>query len=205
MVDKSIPFADIIMRNDAPKLVQPVLPEGYYMDTYQEGDDIAWAQMEVFAGDFKTYELALEYFRRVYLPHPEELEKRFVMVRNAAGEGVCSCIAWRSSRNNKPCSTLQWLVTAEGYEGLGLARAAAFETVNRYCALGESPVWLHTQPWSYKAVWLYYQAGFRITSNDLLQSFPNRYAEAMPVLETLIPEEKMKLLREGVLHDRPLW
>ena len=205
MVDKSIPFADIIMRNDAPKFVQPVLPEGYYMDTYQEGDDIAWAQMEVFAGDFKTYELALEYFRRVYLPHPEELEKRFVMVRNAAGEGVCSCIAWRSSRNNTPCSTLQWLVTSEGYEGLGLARAVAFETVNRYCALGEGPVWLHTQPWSYKAVWLYYQAGFRITSNDLLQSFPNRYAEAMPVLETLIPEEKMKLLREGVLHDRPLW
>lgn len=205
MVDKSIPFFDIIMRNDAPKFVQPVLPEGYYMGTYREGDDEAWARMEVFAGDFKTYELALEYFRRTYMPHPEELKKRFVMVRNAAGEGVCSCIAWRSSRNNKPCSTLQWLVTAEGYEGLGLAKAVAFETVNRYYALGESPVWLHTQPWSYKAIWLYYQAGFRITSNDLLQSFPNRFEKAMPVLETLIPEEKMKLLRESVLHDRPLW
>lgn len=205
MVDKTIPFYDIIMRCDDPQHIQVTLPEGFYFDTYRDGDDEAWARMELYAGDFKTYELALEYFRRVYLPHPEELEKRFVMVRNAAGEGVCSCIAWRSSRNNKPCSTLQWLVTAEGYEGLGLARAAAFETVNRYYALGEGPVWLHTQPWSYKAVWLYYQAGFRITSNDLLQSFPNRYAEAMPVLETLIPEEKMKLLREGVLHDRPLW
>jgi len=205
MVDKSIPFADIIMRNDNPQYVQPVLPEGYRMDTYQPGDDEAWARMEVFAGDFKSYELALDYFHRTYLPDPEELEKRFVMVRNEAGEGVCSCIAWRTERNGKPCSTLQWLVTAEGYEGLGLAKAVAFETVNRYHALGEGPVWLHTQPWSYKAIWLYYQAGFRITSNDLLQVFPNRYDEAMPVLETLIPGDKMKLLRESVLHDRPLW
>lgn len=205
MVDKSIPFYDIIMRCDHPQFTQPVLPEGFWMDTYWPGDDEAWARMEVFAGDFKSYDLALAYFRRTYVLHPQELEKRFVMVRNPQGEGVCSCIAWRTERNGKPCSTLQWLVTAEGYEGLGLAKAVAFETMNRYHALGEGPVWLHTQPWSYKAIWLYYQAGFRITSNDLLQRFPNRYAEAMPVLETLIPEEKMKCLQESVLHDRPLW
>lgn len=201
MVDKTIPFADIIMRNDDPQFTQATLPEGFYFDTYRDGDDEAWARMEHYAGDFKTYEIALGYFRSAYLPLMEELKKRFVIVRNKDGEGVCSCIAWKTFRNDKRAAALQWLVTAEGYEGLGLARAVAFETVNRYCQLGESPIWLHTQPWSYKAIWLYYQAGFRITANDRFQTFNNRFAEAMPVLETLIPEEKMKLLRDSVLYD----
>lgn len=92
-------------------------------------------------------------------------------------------------------------MAAEGYEGLGLAKAVVFETVNRYCQIGEAPIWLHTQPWSYKAIWLYYQAGFRITAKDQFQTFRNRFDEAMPVLENLIPHEKMKLLRDSVLYD----
>lgn len=201
MVDKSIPFFDIIMRCDNPQRTQPVLPEGFYFDTYRDGDDEAWAKMEVFAGDFKTYEIALGYFRSAYLEQRKKLEDRFVVVRNKAGEAVCSCIAWKSFRNEFPAAALQWLVTAEGYEGLGLAKAVAFETVNRYHQLQEAPVWLHTQPWSYKAVWLYYQAGFRITAKDQFQTFNNRFEQAMPVLETLIPPEKMHLLRDSVLYD----
>lgn len=201
MVDKTIPFYDIIMRCDAPQHTQVTLPEGFYFDTYRDGDDEAWARMELYAGDFKTYEIALGYFRSAYLTQREKLKKRLVQIRNPQGESVCSCIAWKSFRNQYPAAALQWLVTAEGYEGLGLAKAVVFETVNRYRQLGDAPIWLHTQPWSYKAIWLYYQAGFRITANDQFQTFNNRFEQAMPVLETLIPEEKMKLLRESVLYD----
>ena len=201
MVDKTIPFYDIIMRCDDPQHIQVTLPEGFYFDTYRDGDDEAWARMELYAGDFKTYEIALGYFRSAYLTRREELEKRFVQVRNPEGVSVCSCIAWKTFRNEFPAAALQWLVTAEGYEGLGLAKATAFETVNRYRRLGEAPIWLHTQPWSYKAVWLYYQAGFRIAAKDQFQTFNNRFDQAMPVLETLIPPEKMQLLRDSVLYD----
>lgn len=201
MVDKSIPFFDIIMRCDEPKVTQPTLPDGFYFDTYKEGDDEVWARMELFAGDFRTYEIALGYFRSAYLTRLDELKKRFVVVRNKDGDAVCSCIAWKTHRNEHLAAALQWLVTAEGYEGLGLAKAVVFETVNRYCQIGEAPIWLHTQPWSYKAIWLYYQAGFRITAKDQFQTFRNRLDEARPVLENLIPHEKMKLLRDSVLYD----
>ena len=201
MVNKSIPFFDIIMRCDKPNIVQPTLPDGFYFDTYRDGDDEAWARMELFAGDFKTYEIALGYFRSAYLTRRDELEKRIIIVRNQAGEAVCSCIAWKTFRNDQEASALQWLVTAEGYEGFGLAKAVVFKTVNRYCQLREAPIWLHTQPWSYKAVWLYFQAGFRITAKDQFQTFNNRFTEAMPVLETLIPKDKMKLLWDNVLYD----
>ena len=200
-VDKTIPFKDIIMRNDDPQLYTPVLPEGFSLDTYREGDEYAWAKMEVYAGDFATEEKAVEYFQRIYLSKKDELMKRFVIIRNKDGEGVCSCIAWKTDRQQKPASALQWLVTAPGYEGLGLARAAAAETVNRYHRMGEKPVYLHTQPWSYKALWLYYQHGFKIVRNDTFQVFGNQCDEALEILDTLIPKEKMDLIRADILDD----
>ena len=198
MVDKTIPHRHMIMRMDAPQRRQTQLPEGYYFDTYREGDDLAWAKMERYAGDFRSAEIALGYFRSEYLTRREELEKRFVLIRNAEGEGVCSCIAWNTFRNDRRCPALQWLVTAEGYEGLGLARAVAAETVNRFCQLGEKPVYLHTQPWSYKAVWLYYQMGFRICRRDTFQTFTNQCDEALPIMQTLLPAEKQFILNDLV-------
>ena len=200
-VDKTIPHRHIIMRNDNPELYNPVLPEGYTLDTYREGDEYAWAKMEVYAGDFANEEKALEYFTKTYLSNMDELMKRFVIVRNKDGEGVCSCIAWKTNRKGEPAPALQWLVTAPGYEGLGLARAAAAETVNRYYHLGEKPVYLHTQPWSYKALWLYYQYGFKIVRHDTFQIFENQCDEALEILDTLIPKEKMDLIRADVLDD----
>ena len=190
MVDKTIPYKNVIMRADKFKPQTPVLPEGFYFDKYRDGDDVTWGKMEAFVGDFKSAEIATGYFRSEYLTRREELEKRFIMIRNKDGEGVCSCVAWNTFRKEKRCPCLQWLVTAEGYEGLGLAKAVVAETVNRFIELGEEPVYLHTQPWSYKAVWLYYQFGFNISKNDQFQTFPNDCDEALPYLEKLIPQDK---------------
>ena len=55
------------MRCDNPQYIKPQLPEGFYFDTYRDGDDEAWAKMEHFAGDFKNYAIALGYFRSAYL------------------------------------------------------------------------------------------------------------------------------------------
>lgn len=200
-VDKTIPFKDIIMRNDNPQLYTPVLPEGYTLDTYREGDEYAWAKMEVYAGDFATEEKAVDYFRTIHLIKKDEVMKRFVAVRNKDGECVSSCFAWKTERKGEPVAALQWLVTMPGYEGLGLARAAAAETVNRYYRMGEKPVYLHTQPWSYKALWLYYQHGFKIARKDTFQAFGNDCDEALEILDKLIPADKMAQIRRDVLED----
>jgi len=199
MVDRTIPYKNIIMIAANPEHQTVSLTEGYYFDKYRDGDDEKWAIMEQFVGDFPTTEKALEYFRRVYLSRREELEKRFVIVRNKAGEGVCSCIAWNTSRNGEKCPCLQWLVTADGYEGLGLANAVAAKTVTRFAELGEKPVYLHTQPWSYKAVWLYYKHGFRISRNDQFQTFTNQCDEALAVLKTLMPSDKYEQITANMV------
>jgi len=199
MVDKTIPYKNIIMIAHDPKPQNAVLPDGYYFDKYRDGDDETWAVMEQYAGDFATSEKALEYFRNTYVSRREELEKRFVIVRNKDGEGVCSCIAWNTSRNGERCPCLQWLVTAEGYEGLGLADAVAAETVTRFHDIGEKPVYLHTQPWSYKAVWLYFKHGFRISKNDTFQTFTNQCDEALPILESLIPKDKFEQITANLV------
>lgn len=198
MNDKTIPYKDIIMRMDHPQPQTVVLPEGYYLDAFKPGDEETWADMEYFAGDFVTRELALGYFKYEYMSRPEELQKRFIIVRNSKGEGVCSCVAWNTYREDQRCPALTWLVTAEGYEGLGLADAVAAETVNRFIELGEDHVYLHTQPWSYKAVWLYYKHGFRISKGDSFQGFANRSLEALPILDKILKEDKKCVLTDLV-------
>ena len=198
MVDKTIPFKDIIMVAENLTEQKPVLPEGFYLDTYREGDEVAWAEMEHFAGDFSTVERGVGYFKSAYLLSLDSPE-RMIAVRNPEGKAVAYCIAWRSFSKDEVCNTLQFLVTAKGYEGMGRARAAAKETINRYIKLGAKRVYLHTQPWSYKAIWLYHQVGFRISRNAELQTFGNQCDEALEILETLIPADKMKQIRDGVI------
>ena len=198
MVDKTIPFKDIIMVADNLTEQKPTLPAGFYLDTYREGDEIAWAEMELYAGDFKTLEHGIGYFKSAYLLSLDSPE-RLIAVRNPEGKAVAYCTAWRSFSGTEVCNTLQFLVTAEGYEGMGLARAAAQETINRYIKLGGGRVYLHTQPWSYKAIWLYHQVGFRISRSAKLQTFGNSCDEALEILEALIPADKMKQIRDGVI------
>ena len=50
MVDKTIPYKNIIMVAENLTEQKPTLPEGFYLDTYREGDELSWAEMEVFAG-----------------------------------------------------------------------------------------------------------------------------------------------------------
>ena len=198
MVDKTIPYKNIIMVADNLTEQKPTLPEGFYLDTYREGDELAWAEMEHYAGDFSTVERGIGYFKSAYLLSLDSPE-RLIAVRNPEGKAVAYCTAWRSFSKDEVCNTLQFLVTAEGYEGMGLARAAAMETINRYIKLGAKRVYLHTQPWSYKAIWLYHQVGFRISRSADLQTFGNDCDEALEILETLIPADKMKQIRDGVI------
>ena len=67
MVDKTIPYKNIIMVADNLTEQKPTLSEGFYLDTYREGDEYDWAEMEVYAGDFSTVERGVGYFKSAYL------------------------------------------------------------------------------------------------------------------------------------------
>lgn len=199
MLDKTIPFTDIIMLLREPGHFEISLPDGYTLDTYRDGDDLAWGKMQhEVAGECDSAKDAVQYFRDNYLAYKEKLLERFVAIRNSKGEGVSSCMAWYADTPGGRVSMLQWLITADGYDGLGLAKAAVEQTVNIYNEHNEKNILLHTQPWSYIAIWLYHKSGFRLCRNAALGKRVSQIDESIPILEKLVPKEKMDILKQGI-------
>ncbi|MBQ4335586.1 MAG: GNAT family N-acetyltransferase, partial [Lentisphaeria bacterium] len=62
MLDKSLPYYDIIMKMPGRNLLslpEPVLPEGYSFRLYKPGDEYAWARLESQVLEFPTHGKAL--------------------------------------------------------------------------------------------------------------------------------------------------
>ena len=79
MLDKSIPYQNIIMCADRDHLIcmeEPVLPEGFSFRLFCLGDEKQWARLEWAVGEFPTEKEALDYFSKKYLPYTKLLQQR---------------------------------------------------------------------------------------------------------------------------------
>lgn len=61
MLDRTIPFYNIILRCDCYLTTTPVLHNGYEFRMYQDGDERKWAQLEYEIGDFDSVDEAEQY------------------------------------------------------------------------------------------------------------------------------------------------
>ena len=91
-------------------------------------------------------------------------------------------------------SSLHWLVVQERYQSIGLGRALGIAVMNIYAERGALPVYIHTQPWSWKAVLLYLSLGFRIQKTDTFSHYENEYGKAMAELRKIVSREQYELL-----------
>lgn len=187
MLDKSIPYYNIIMRYDGPTVVEkPVLPDGYRFSSYTEGDDNRWAQMEVDNNDFDTVENGIIYFHNKYISNYEKLKQRFIGVRNEDNVLVGSVICWDDEKNGNQVSTVHWLITDPNVQGNGIGTALVMMLLYKTSLLNLFPIYLHTQPWSYSAIGIYCKAGFRLLKTDSFRGYENQSKQAIPVLKELV-------------------
>lgn len=193
MVDRSIPFYNLILRCDQPTPAEPVLPEGFILRPYVPGDEALWAALEHEVGDFDSPQEAEDYFRRTYLPHEGALRKRCWFVTTPGGGCAGTCIAWRDPKEGGTVASLHWLVVSQRYQRLGLGRALCQKVLNVFAEKGEAPVYIHTQPWSWKAVLLYGSLGFRIQQSDTFARYENQYPQAMAALEAVLTAEQLAI------------
>ena len=188
--DRSIPFCNVILRcghYDAPAAR---LPGGFRFAAYRSGMERDWARLEAEIGDFDSAAEAEAYFAEAYLSRPDELAARGVFVENAAGEVVGSCIAWRDDRRGAPVASLHWLVVGPKWQCCGLGRALTARTMEIFAQNGETPVYLHTQPWSWKAILLYMQLGFRLQRSDAFAAYENQTEQALRTLQAVLTPEQ---------------
>jgi len=57
--------------------------------------------------------------------------------------------------------------------------------MNIFEAQDKFPVYIHTQPWSWKAIFLYLSLGFKLQKHDTFSHYENEYHQAMAEIKRL--------------------
>ena len=188
MLDKSVPFWDILMHRPAgTPFVEHPLPEGYSFALFQPGDEVSWARIEASVLEFDEEIEALLYFQKDRLPYQKELARRCLFVVSPAGEKVATATAWWNYTGVRRDPWLHWVAVKPQHQNKGLGKAIVSRVLRLIVDIeGERDVYLHTQTWSHRAVGIYEKAGFYITPEPNLAHYRNRdYLEALTVLRAL--------------------
>ncbi len=191
MLDRTIPFYNFILRCDNPNVTSPILPNGYRFRMYQNGDEDSWSRLEVEIGDFDTIDSAKQYFILTYcLSDLLDISKRCVFAVNPENKIVGACIAWKDVKDNAYVASLHWLVVLPEYQGLGIGKALCRKVLQIFSENKENTIYIHTQPWSYKAIILYVRQGFKIQKSNSFSDYENQFDLAIHTLEKILTQEQ---------------
>ncbi|MBP3637867.1 MAG: bifunctional phosphoribosyl-AMP cyclohydrolase/phosphoribosyl-ATP diphosphatase HisIE [Clostridia bacterium] len=187
MLDRTIPFFNIIMRCDRILPMEVKLPEGYSIRTYHPGDEDAWAALHVATGDFASVQEAAAYFLNTYA---RDFSRALFAVA-PVGSVIGTVTAWTDPRGDATIRSLHWLAVAEDHQRKGIGKAlckTALKLMRRED--NAAPVYLHTQPWSWKAVLLYASLGFKLQRTDSFANYENQYKQVMATLHGILNAEQ---------------
>ncbi len=191
LLDKTVPYFNVIMRRSAGLVIPRfILPRGFSLSWFVEGDEARWADIETSVGEFDDVPAALKYFQERYVPYLDELKRRLLLVRAANGDWVGTISAWWNYTGAQRDASIHWLAVRPAYQGLGLGKVLVSECLYTLLRLeGDVEVFLHTQTWSHRAIGIYFKAGFEIVQRETFGEYQNDYDQAMPVLRRIIPTE----------------
>ncbi len=195
MPDRTIPYYNLIMKCSCYRHRNVELPDGFSIVSYQRGYEKEWAKLECSIGDFDTVVEAENYFKETYLQNSEWFDD-ILFALNMNHEVVGSCIAWYDMKGKKKVSSLHWLVVNEQYQEIGLGRALCVAVMNLYADRSDFPVFIHTQPWSWKAILLYLSLGFRLQKTDTFSHYENEYEKAMTEFERILSVKQYERLQQ---------
>lgn len=132
----------------------------------------------------KEYESFMDdYFKTVYSVQEELFFQKTLFVCNQADEPIATCLLWKAY---KEFNTIHWLKVKKEYEGLGIGRAL-LSIIMRNLPKQDYPVYLHTQPGSYRAIKLYSDFGFKLLTDDWIGNRKNEIGECLPILKKCMP------------------
>ena len=82
MLDKSVPFYNVLMKREKGKpLFEHSLPDQFRFVMFKTGDENDWAEIEASVGEFDNKELALQYFRGSYMLYQRSWKEDVSLLR----------------------------------------------------------------------------------------------------------------------------
>ena len=79
---------------------------------------------------------------------------------------------------------------------MGFGKALCCAVMNSYKTQERLPVYIHTQPWSWKAIFLYLSLGFKLQKRDSFAHYINQYEQAMATLKKFVSVKQVSILEE---------
>jgi ribosomal protein S18 acetylase RimI-like enzyme len=169
------------------------LPYGYHVRTCRRNELEIWKKMpfddEDTAKQYKDF--MTRFFNDVYAGKEDLFFEKCLFVCDNKDIPVGTCFAWKAYDR---ITTIHWFKVIKEYEGLGIGRAL-LSIVMQSIPKEEYPVFLHTQPASFRAIKLYSDFGFALLTDPVIGYRKNDLEECLPILETLMYKKDFQKLQ----------
>lgn len=157
------------------------LPEGYIVRNCRKNELDIWKRIhfdeEKTAGKYEAY--MTQYFNHVYAKKGNLFFEKCLFICDNNDIPVGTCFAWEAYEK---ITTIHWFKVVKKYEGLGIGRAL-LSIVMKSIPEKKYPVYLHTQPSSFRAIKLYSDFGFALLTDPIIGFRKNDLEECLPILK----------------------
>jgi len=169
------------------------LPQGYTIRNCKKEELPIWKAMP-FDNPVETQEYASymdEFFDTVYGGQEALFFIKTLFVCNSKNEPIATCLIWKAYNL---FNTIHWLKVHKEYEGLGIGRAL-LSILLKDLKASDYPIYLHTQPGSYRAIKLYSDFGFHLLADKKIGTRRNDLEECLPILQKYMPVQDFQQLK----------
>jgi ribosomal protein S18 acetylase RimI-like enzyme len=169
------------------------LPASYSIRSCRPDELDIWKMMPFDDANLaKEYEgFMSDYFTTTYGGKEELFFARTLFVCDWQNKPIATCLMWKAYNE---FNTIQWFKVLKEYEGQGIGRAL-LSIIMQELEIHDYPVYLHTQPSSFRAIKLYSDFGFSLLSGNKLGTRKNDLDECLLILENFMPKKYFQKLK----------
>jgi GNAT superfamily N-acetyltransferase len=194
MKEAEIPDKNIFMMCESlNRTALTELPVGYSLRNCRYDELGIWKTMPFDNLDLaKEYDgFMTDYFTITYGGKEKLFFAKTLFVCDKQDKPIATCSIWKAYDE---FNTIQWFKVLKEWEGKGIGRALLSFVMGKL-EEHDYPIYLHTQPSSFRAIKLYSDFGFSLLSGNKFGSRTNDLDECIPILQEFMPQEFFQQLR----------
>lgn len=169
------------------------LSKEYHVRTCRRNELEKWKEMPFddakSAEEYKDF--MTKYFDDVYGNKENLFFLKCLFVCDKNDTPIGTCFAWKAYDK---FTAVHWFKVRKEYEGSGIGRAL-LSIVMSGIEENEYPVFLHTQPSSFRAIKLYSDFGFAFLTDPIIGYRKNDLEECLPILKIHMPQKYFEKLQ----------
>lgn len=194
MKEEEIPDKNVFMMCEALNYdALSELSDEYYVRNCRPDELDIWKAMPFDeAGLTEEYDRFMtDFFNTTYGGKEDLFFAKTLFVCDSSDKPVATCFIWKAYDE---FNTIHWFKVLKEYEGKGIGRAL-LSILMRDLKAEDFPVYLHTQPASFRAIKLYSDFGFSLLSGEKFGNRKNDLDEYLPILEEFMPKKDFQKLK----------